>query len=190
MIVETLLALSLQSSTVMVPELISMPDDAPTQARIEAADAKLFYASFEGCTSEVLNDLMLPNYRMIHDQGGLVVDNRADFVERIAQGCADRAPGGKNEGYRNRRQAVPGTRKIRRMGNWGVVENGDHVFFELRQRPAGSLGKDDVGGAEWVMVGGASYTHVWQWMGSEGRFRLSESISYDHGAALPHPPEE
>lgn len=190
MIVETLLALSLQSSPIAAAESLSMPNDTATQARIEAADAKLFYAAFEGCKPEVLNDLMLPNYRMIHDQGGLVADSRADFVEKIAQGCADRAPGGKNEGYRNRRLVVPGTRTVRRMGGWGVVENGDHVFFELRKRPAGSLGEDDTGGAAWVMVGGASYTHVWQWIGRDDRFRLSESISYDHGAALPHPPKE
>lgn len=190
MIAETLLALSLQTSPIAATDSASMPSDAATQARIEAADSKLFYAAFEGCTPEVLNDLMLPNYRMIHDQGGLVVNNRADFVERITQGCADRAPGAKNEGYRNRRLAVPGTRTIRRMGSWGVVENGDHVFFELRRRPAGSLGKSDAGGPEWIMVGGASYTHVWQWMGDESRFRLSESISYDHGAALPYPPSE
>jgi hypothetical protein len=170
-------------------EPVAMPVDSEARTKVEAADATLFYAAFEGCTPEILNDLMLPEYRMIHDQGGLVFDSRADFVGAIKQGCIDRAPGGKNEGYSNRRLVVPGTRTIRRMGNWGVIENGDHVFFELRQRPAKSLGEDDLGGAEWVMVGGASYTHVWQWMGQEGRFRLSESLSYDHGAALPYPPE-
>lgn len=190
MIAEVLLALLLQSAPIAAAEPARMPDDAENQARIEAADAKLFYAAFERCTPEVLTDLMLPDYRMIHDQGGLVFDSRAGFVGAIEQGCIDRAPGGKHEGYRNRRLVVPGTRTIRRMGDWGVIENGDHAFFELRQRPAGWMGEDDPGGPDWVMVGGASYTHVWQWMGGEGRFRLSESLSYDHGAALPYPPED
>ncbi len=189
MLTPTLLALALQATPAVAEVSMPMPADPEVQQRIETADAKLFYAAFEGCTPDVLTDMMLPDYRMIHDKGGLVADSREAFVGAIRQGCVDRAPGGKNEGYRNRRLAVPGTRTFRRMGEWGVVENGDHVFFELRERPAGALGSDDPGGPDWVLVGGASYTHVWQWMGGEGKFRLSESISYDHGAALPYPPE-
>ena len=179
----TFLAFALQAAPADVapPPLATaapMPAGTEVQQRIETADAKLFYAAFEGCTPGVLTDLMLPDYRMIHDIGGLVANNREAFVEAVRQGCVDRAPGGKNAGYKNRRLAVPGTRTIRRMGDWGVVENGDHVFFEWRGEEAG-----------WKLVGGASYTHVWQWMPGEQKFRLSESISYDHGAALPYPPE-
>lgn len=184
-----LIALSLQAAPVGATPPAPLPDDTEIRARIEKLDAALFYAVFEGCTPAVLPDMIVPEYRMIHDKGGLVADSRADFVARIEQGCLDRAPGGKNAGYRNRRLAVPGTRTIRRMGEWGAVENGDHVFFEQTERPAGTNGPDDPGGPDWVLVGGASYTHLWQWMPEDGRFRLSESISYDHGAALPYPPE-
>lgn len=191
MITSTLLALTLQAApAASVPDgPAQMPPMPIAEKQIEQADAQLFYAAFEGCAPDVVEGYLLPEYRMIHDQGGLVANSRDDFVGVIRSNCADRAPGGKNEGYKNRRSVVPGTRVFRKMGKWGVVENGDHVFFELRERPAGALGADDPGGPDWVLVGGASYTHVWQWMASEGRFQLSESISYDHGAALPYPPE-
>ncbi len=65
---------------------------------------------------------------------------------------------------------------IRAMGNWGALEEASHIFFEWNAKDA-----------RWDLVGGAHYIHVWQWMPAEGRFRLTESLSYDHGAAAPAP---
>lgn len=154
-----------------------MPADAEMRERIVAADAALFWAGFEGCNAAALENILLPDFRMLHDQGGLAIADRASFVASLTEQCAARAPGGKNPGYRNRRLAVPGTRVIRRMGDWGALEEGAHAFYEWRGDKSG-----------WVMVGGARYMHAWQWMAGEGRFRLSQSYSYDHGAAEPHPP--
>lgn len=154
-----------------------MPQGAELSAQIAARDAALFWAGFEGCDPAALEDILLPDFRMLHDKGGLASASRAAFVAGLKEQCAARAPGGKNAGYRNRRLAVPGTRLVRAMGNWGALEEGAHVFYEWRGAQAG-----------WVMVGGARYMHAWQWMAGEGRFRLAQSYSYDHGAAEPYPP--
>ena len=156
-----------------------MPTGAEMEERIVARDAALFWAGFEGCDPAALEHLLLPGFRMLHDKAGLAVADRASFIASLEEQCAARAPGGRNRGYKNRRLAVPGTRVIRAMGDWGALEEGAHVFFEWRGETAG-----------WVMVGGARYMHAWQWMGDEGRFRLSQSYSYDHGEAQPYPPGE
>ncbi|MEO9461555.1 MAG: hypothetical protein ABJ242_02370 [Marinomonas sp.] len=160
-----------------------MPPIADASAQIVAADAALFHAAFEACTPDTLDDLLTEDYRMLHDLGGSVADNRESFVTGLRQQCAARGPGGAHEGYKNRRLLVPGSRQITPLGQWGMLERGMHTFQELRQRPAGTHGKDDVGGPAWVQTGGARYFHVWQWMPEEGKFRLKESISVDHGAA-------
>lgn len=180
MITTVLGAAALQ--TAIIAASAPMPDTQASTTMLEAADARLFYSAFEGCTPDTLDAIMHPHFRMIHDLDGLVADSREAFVEQIEHSCANRAPGGTAEGYKNRRLVVPGTRTFRRMGEWGMIENANHVFFELRL-------SDNRESRDWVMVGGASYTHMWQWMPQEQRFRLLESISYDHGAALPYPPQ-
>lgn len=156
-----------------------MPAAAEAEARIVAADARLFWAAFEACEPAVLDELLLPEFRMIHDKAGLAVENRAAFVASLSGQCAARAPGGDNAGYRNRRLAVPGTRVLRRMGEWGMLEEGAHTFHEWRGEGRG-----------WEQVGGARYMHLWRWMPEEGAFRLAQSYSYDHGAAEPYPPAD
>ncbi len=138
--------------------------------QIVVSDAALFQAAFEDCDPARLLDLLAEDYRMIHDLGGLVAPDRAAFVGNLEQQCAARKPGGANEGYKNRRQIVPGSRSVTPLGQWGVLERGWHTFHEWRGEELG-----------WVQTGGARYIHVWRWMPSEGKFRLQESISVDHG---------
>jgi len=148
----------------------AIPDLEEAKAQIVAQDAALFDAAFEGCDPKALEGLLTVNYRMLHDLGGLVAQNRAGFVGMLSQQCAARAPGGPNAGYKNRRQLVPGSRVITPLGQWGMLERGWHTFHEWRG--------DDIG---WVQTGGARYIHVWRWMPDETQFRLEESISVDHG---------
>jgi len=154
-----------------------MPTGDALTAAIAANDARLFWAVFEGCDAKALPDLLAPGYRMLHDKEGLAIADRDSFVAGMAKRCADRAPGATDAGYKNRRLLVPGSRTVRALGTWGALEEGAHVFFEWNAKDT-----------RWDMVGGAHYMHVWQWMPAEGRFRLSESLSYDHGAAAPYPP--
>ena len=153
-----------------------MPTGDALAAQIAASDARLFHAVFEGCDPTILPDILSPTYRMVHDKDGLAIADRAAFVAGLEKQCAARAPGGTNAGYRNRRALVPGSRTIRAMGDWGALEEASHIFFEWNAKDA-----------RWDLVGGAHYIHVWQWMPAEGRFRLTERLSYDHGAAAPAP---
>lgn len=165
-----------------------MPPVEQAADLIETSDAALFFAAFEGCKPEVVEQLTTEDFRMVHDLSGLVAESRADFVEGLRENCASRAPEGANAGYSNRRLVVPGSRQITPLGEWGMLERGMHTFEELRQRPAGAYSENDPGGPTWVQTGGARYFHVWKWMQEEGKFRLLDSISVDHGASPAYPP--
>ncbi|MBX7539449.1 DUF4440 domain-containing protein [Qipengyuania sphaerica] len=155
-----------------------MPTGEDMTARIEANDAQLFWGFFEGCDPDAVAALLHPDYRMVHDLGGLVFDSADAIVNSSREDCARRQPGGENEGYRNRRLLVPGSRTIKPLGKWGALEEAHHTFHEWRG--------EDIG---WVQTGGGRYLHVWQWMPGERRFRLLESLSLDHGPAPQYPPE-
>ena len=167
-----LLTLAQSAEPAAIPSL-----DRATE-QVIAQDAELFWNAFEGCNARAVEDVLTDDFRMLHDLGGLVADSRDSFVGAIAEQCAARLPGGANEGYKNRRLSVPGSRMVTPLGEWGVLERGFHTFHEWR-------GPDD----GWEQVGGARYIHVWEWMPGEGAFRLKESLSIDHGAAAAYPPE-
>ncbi len=175
----TALALAFSQTAAAAP----IPPIDEAREQVIANDAALFYAAFEGCDTSKLEPLLTEDFRMLHDLGGIAAPDRASFIGMLSEQCDAREPGGKSEGV------VPGSRTVTPLGKWGVLERGMHTFQELRQRPAGYYGEDDPGGPSWVQVGGARYIHVWQWMPEEGKFRLQESISIDHGAAPPYPPE-
>src|SRR3546814_17463111 len=91
---------------------------------------------------------------MYHDRNGKVAGSRDAFVAIIAEQCEARAPGGVNEGYRNRRELVPGSRVVRRLGDWGALEEASPIFYEWR---AGREGAPPT----WEPVGGARSMHLW-----------------------------
>ncbi|MBV7258860.1 DUF4440 domain-containing protein [Erythrobacter crassostreae] len=180
-------ALALALAQAAAPTPIPAIEEARTS--VIANDSALFWAAFEGCAPDKLKPLLTEDFRMLHDLGGEVAGDRAAFIGMLSEQCADREPGGKNEGYKNRRLSVPASREVTPLGKWGVLERGMHTFHELRQRPAGTYGADDPGGPTWVQVGGARYIHTWKWMAEEGRFRLQQSLSIDHGSAEEYPPK-
>ncbi|WP_298335366.1 DUF4440 domain-containing protein [uncultured Erythrobacter sp.] len=166
-----------------------MPEPAEARERVAARDAEMFWYAFEGCDAGEVRARIADDFRMVHDQGGLVATNGDDFTAMIAEDCKAREEGGRNAGYSNRRMLVPGTDEITRLGDWGMLHRGEHTFHELRQRPAGHYGEGDPGGPTWVMTGGAAFINVWRWDGANERFIMQETISIDHGAARSYPPE-
>ena len=155
-----------------------MPTGEEMVSRIEANDAKLFWGFFEGCDPDAVADLVHEDFRMVHDLAGLPLTSGKQMVDQAREACEARGPGGKNEGYKNRRLLVPGSRTIKKLGDWGALEEAHHTFHEWRGEEKG-----------WVQTGGGRYLHIWQWMPEEGRFRLLESLSLDHGPAPAYPPE-
>ena len=101
-----------------------IPSYEETLARIGENDARLFWSFFEGCDPDAAATLLHPDFRMLHDRGGLVVSSGEQMIEQSRRQCAARAPGGENEGYRNRRMFVPGSRKVQLLGSWGALEEG------------------------------------------------------------------
>lgn len=160
-----------------VAQAAAIPEGKELERVISDLDAKLFWSTFEACTPEKLDALLTPNFRMIHDLGGLIASTRAEMIANETRSCAERAPGGAHAGYRNRRLPVPGSRIVRPMGKWGALEEGAHVFFEW-----------NAARSQWDMVGGGRYQHLWRWIPDEGKFRLDQSYSYDHGDAGRYPP--
>ena len=186
----TAIALLLAQSPAAATPVVPMPELAEAKEQIKRQDAQMFWYAFEGCDAEEVRTRISDDFRMVHDLGGLVAEGGDVFTAIIADGCAARAEGGRNEGYKNRRHLVPGTDRITMLGDWGMLHRGQHTFHELRQRPAGTYGQDDPGGATWVMTGGAAFINVWQWDGERGTFVMQETISIDHGGAQPYPPVE
>ena len=180
------LLLSLAQTAAPVPA----PSIEEAQDLIAARDAQLFYAAFEGCDPAQVGDVLAEDFRMIHDLGGEVATSRAQFVEEMERQCAAREPGGRNEGYKNRRLIVPGSVTVTPLGQWGVLQRGHHTFQELRMRPAGVYGEGDPGGPTWVQTGGAYFINVWQWNAARGVFEMQETISVDHDAAPAYPPAD
>ena len=169
-----MLTISLLFIFLVSTEVSAMPEGEELSAVIADYDARLFWAAFEGCDVEALSSLLGDDFRMVHDLSGLAVPSRDAFIEGMSTMCASRLAGGDNEGYKNRRLATPGSRRVQALGNWGALEEGHHSFYELQSD------------GSWKLTGGARYIHVWQWL--DDRFVLSESISVDHDAALPYPP--
>ncbi|MEL7198122.1 MAG: nuclear transport factor 2 family protein [Pseudomonadota bacterium] len=161
----------------VTPPSAPIPPIEETAKRIEARDARLFWYAFEGCNAARLETFLAPDFRMLHDLGGVVADNRDAFMEGAEQQCAARLPGGANEGYKNRRLLVPGSDQVTPLGNWGVLHRGYHTFHEWRGPEAG-----------WEQVGGAYFINVWQWNAVRGVFEMQETISVDHGASTAYPP--
>ncbi len=183
------LALLLAQTPAVAPQTAPMPELAEAKEQIAALDAEMFWYAFEGCDAGQVRARISDDFRMVHDQGGLVASDGDTFAAIIADSCAAREEGGRNEGYKNRRHLVPGTETITKLGDWGMLHRGQHTFHELRQRPAGTYGQDDPGGPTWVMTGGAAFINVWQWDAARGTFVMQETISIDHGGARPYPPE-
>lgn len=166
--------LALAATQVGAGEPASMPPLDEAHLQIEALDAKLFWSAFEGCDPAGVEAVLAEDYRMLHDLSGLAIPDREHFVSNLEEQCESRA----ESGYRNRRLLVPGSRTITPLGQWGMMERGWQTFHEWNAERS-----------DWMQVGGASYIHIWRWEAEEGRFRLAETISVDHGAASPYPPE-
>lgn len=170
-------ALAAAPAPAAAPLPAPMPQGEELERQIADLDARLFWAGFEGCDPDAMAPLLAPDFRMYHDRIGVSATDAADMVAGFRRQCDARKPGGKDEGYRNRREIVPGSRVIRHMGEWGALEEASHLFFEWRGADKG-----------WALVGGARYMNLWQWLPAERRFVLKQSYSYDHAPAAPYPP--
>ncbi|MEM1379370.1 MAG: DUF4440 domain-containing protein [Pseudomonadota bacterium] len=141
-----------------------IPDVMESTRIIVERDAALFEMSFERCDPEVYRTYFDDDFRMLHDLAGEVAANADAFVANYERDCA-RKPG---DAPAQRRELLPGSRKVQLLGTWGALEEGLHTFHEQTA--------DGV----WRQTGSARYIHVWRWTGET--FVLDQSLSVDHGS--------
>ena len=151
---------ALLAATAMGP----VPSLEETEKLIAERDTELFHEAFGGCDIDHLRTILDPDFRMLHDQGGLVAGTGEAFLAIIADDCASRDP----SVYANQRRHVEGSRRVQMLGDWGALEEGMHTFHESQN--AGPF----------QPVGRARYIHSWRWNGET--FVLVESLSIDHEA--------
>ena len=144
---------------------VVVPDGPALTAAIAARDAEFFDVFFEGCDVPRVTAMLTPDFEMYHDKGGLVADGAAGFIADYAKECERRK---KPDAWRSRRELVPGTMTLHRLENYGVIEQGDHVFYERR------------GDGPEKKVGKARFTQVWK-LDGDG-WKLARVLSYDHEA--------
>lgn len=143
----------------------AIPSLEETQERIAQRDTELFREAFGGCDIDHLRTMMDDDFRMLHDQGGLIANSGDAFVKIIEDDCTSRDP----TVYANRRDRVEGSRNVQMLGDWGALEEGLHTFSESQH------------GGPFQTVGRARYIHTWRWNGEH--FVLVESLSIDHEAS-------
>lgn len=133
---------------------------------VTASDAAFFALFFEGCDPDRLATMVTDDFEFFDDRGGLMTTTGAAFVEQYRTRCeARRAP----DGWRTRRELVPGTLHIYRMNAYGAVETGEHLFYEAH------------GDGPLALAGRARFSQIWKL--EDGRWKLARVFSYDHAAA-------
>ena len=140
-----------------------MPEGPALRASIEVRDAELFELFFRGCDPARLRPMLADDIEFYHDKGGFVFRNAEAMVADYAKQWAERA---KPDSWRSRRQLVKESLIVDAIPGYGAMEAGDHLFYERK------------GDGPEKLVGRARFSIVWAW--SEGGWKLSRVLSYDH----------
>ncbi|MBJ7416461.1 MAG: nuclear transport factor 2 family protein, partial [Niveispirillum sp.] len=143
----------------------TLPEGPALRAAIEKADKEFFALFFEGCDPVRVAAILTPDFEMYHDKGGEVARSAAPFVAEYKKGCEEKK---KPDAWRSRRELVPGTMTLHPIAGIGVIEQGDHVFYERQ------------GDGPEKLVGKARFTQLWR-LETDG-WKLSRVFSYDHEA--------
>lgn len=122
---------------------------------VAGLDTALFDA-FNACDLKTLGTFVADDLEFFHDNDGLSVGKQA-FLDSTR----------KNICGKMRRDLVPGTLEVYRLGDYGALEIGVHRFHHP--------GRDDA-----EPVGEAKFVIIWQRM--DGTWKMARTISYAHGA--------
>ncbi|MFV3078016.1 nuclear transport factor 2 family protein [Niveispirillum fermenti] len=140
-----------------------LPEGPALNRMVETLDADFFALFFQGCDPDRLATMLTPDFEMYHDKDGEVARSAAPFVASYAQRCATRqAP----DAWRSRRELIPGSMTVHPIGTIGVLEQGEHFFYERR------------GDGPETKVGRARFTQLWR-LEADG-WKLARIFSYDH----------
>ncbi|MFV3128470.1 nuclear transport factor 2 family protein [Niveispirillum sp. KHB5.9] len=160
-----LILASFLSALALPAQAASLPEGPALQAAIEKADTEFFKVFFEGCDPTRVAAMLMPDFEMYHDKGGEVARSAAPFVAEYQKGCEEKK---KPDAWRSRRELVAGTMTLHPIAGVGVIEQGDHVFYERK------------GDGPEKLVGKARFTQLWR-LEPDG-WKLARVFSYDHEA--------
>jgi hypothetical protein len=132
-------------------------------AQILAADETLFERGFNQCDQAARDEIISPKLMFFHDQNGMT-DSKSQFVKGLNESICS------NPDKKPIRKLVAGSMQVFALRNegklYGAVQSARHDFY-IREP-----------GKELYQTNTARMVNVW--LLEEGRWRLRESISYDH----------
>jgi ketosteroid isomerase-like protein len=134
----------------------SVPDTTALYATIAARDSALFDA-FNRCDTTAIGAFFTDDLEFYHDWNG-AIGPRTRFLEGFTDACRKHELG--------RRELLSGTMEVHPMRNVGAVQIGVHRFFI--RTPGG--GETPGSTAKFVML----------WRNSDGVWRISRVLSFDH----------
>ena len=148
---------------------VTVPERSRLEAQIEAADHEFFHLFFEGvCDVPKMRSMVADDVEFYHDKGGFDVHNADQFVAIFEQNCKSREDA---TNWRSRRELVRASLHVDPVPGYGAIQTGEHLFYERH----GAKGQEK-------LAGKARFAHVWA-LGSDGKWRLSRILSYDHHPA-------
>ena len=135
---------------------LKMPTGTALTTTITALDSAIFGA-YNRCDLDAFASYIAPDVEFYHDKGGLT-RGRAQLVESVKNAICGKL----------RRELVPGSLEVYPIKDFGAVEIGTHRFCDL------ATGRCDAV---------ARFIHLWEY--SNGSWRITRVISYDHHASGP-----
>lgn len=158
-------AIMLATVITLPAQAIDLPEGPALKAAIEKADNEFFDLFFEKCDPARTATMLTPDFEMYHDKDGEVARSAAKMIELYTKQCeAKKAP----DAWRSRRALVAGSMTVHTIAGVGVLEQGEHVFYERK------------GNGPEKLVGKAKFTQFWR-LEPDG-WKLARVFSYDHEA--------
>lgn len=132
-------------------------------AEVLSAETALYRAVFDECDADQLSAIVAPELEFFHDKGGQVARTGQEFVSAIRGSCENQRTGKETK---TRRELIPGSVVVYRMGNYGALAVGMHRFFHL---PPGK--------AE-IPTEQARFANLWRL--DKERWLLARVFSFEH----------
>lgn len=132
-------------------------------SEIEPLDQRIFEAAFLTCDEDALRALLSPDLEFYHDLYGMIAGDLEAFLVGTLSDCTSRRAG---ELPYIERRLVPDSMEVRRVGDWGALQTGQHTFH----------GRDEQD--QDVLLERGTFMHVWE--RSDMGWRIKRVISYDH----------
>jgi ketosteroid isomerase-like protein len=132
----------------------ALPAGDPLATTVAGLDATLF-AAYNACDLTALENLVADDLEFFHDADGLAV-GKQPFLDSTRKNICGKV----------RRDLVPGSLDVYRLGSYGALEVGVHRFHHP------GAADDDAGEGKFVIV----------WRNNGGRWTMARTISYAHHA--------